>query len=88
MPRFYFNYRGPDDQLVEDYLGSEQADIAAVEQEAQLLAQDILVEELEAGGPPSATRCVEVEDEHGEIVLYLPFWASLAVAQCDCPTVH
>ena len=88
MPRFYFNYRGPDDELVEDYFGSEQADIAAAEQEAQLLARDILVEELEAGGSLSATRCLVVEDEDGEIVLYLPFWASLAVAKSNSPTVH
>lgn len=78
MPRYYFHYRGPDDELVEDRVGSQLSDMDAMEREAQDVALQILEDELEAGGQPSATRCLEIEDEAGEVVLYLPFWASVA----------
>jgi hypothetical protein len=78
MPRFFFHYRGPDDLVIEDHLGSEQSDLEAVEREAHLVACDILEDELRQGGPLLATRCLEIEDESGEIVLLLPFWASFA----------
>ena len=79
MPRYFFHYRGPDDLVIEDHLGSEQSDIEAVEREAHLVARDILEDELQQGGPFLAGRCLEIEDERGEIVLFLPFWASLSV---------
>jgi hypothetical protein len=50
-----------------------------VEREAQLVAREILEEELATGGPILAPRCLEIEDEAGEMVLYLPFWASVAI---------
>jgi hypothetical protein len=78
MPRYFFHYRGPDDELVEDRVGIQLRDVDAVELEAHELALQILEDELDAGGQPSATRCLEIEDEGGEIVLYLPFWASIA----------
>jgi hypothetical protein len=77
MSRYYFHYRGPDDQLIEDRLGSYQPDLDAVEREARLIAKEILMEELEDGAPAFAVRSIEIEDETGELVLYLPFWAAL-----------
>jgi hypothetical protein len=79
MPRYYFHYRGADDQVVEDRLGSRHVDLNAVEREAQLFAREILEEELAEGDPVLASRCLEIEDEAGEVVLYLPFWASVAI---------
>lgn len=40
------------------------------------MAFDILRDELDKGEVVSVARCLQVEDEHGEVVLYLPFWAS------------
>ena len=79
MPRFFFHYRGPDDEMLEDRVGSQLADLEAAEREAHQVAAEILEEELGEGGPLLASRCLEVEDEQGEIVLYVPFWASFAV---------
>ena len=81
MPRFFFHYRGPDDEVVEDRVGSQHTDIEAAEREAHQLAMDILEDELREGGSLSAARCVEVEDEDGQVVLYLPFWASFGLRQ-------
>jgi hypothetical protein len=77
MPRFYFHYRDPDDQLIEDHFGYEQADIHGAEREAQVLAAEILQEELREGKSLWGSRSLEIENEDGEIVLYLPFWASI-----------
>ena len=88
MPRYYFHYRRPDDELIEDHLGSELHDIEVVEREAHAVASDILEEEIREGGPMSAPRCLEVEDEHGDIVLYVPFWASFAVRRPAGNTIH
>jgi hypothetical protein len=79
MARYYFHYRGPDGDIVEDRIGSPHPDVEAVEREAHMVARDILQGELSAGGSPSATRCLEIEDESGALVLYLPFWASIVV---------
>jgi hypothetical protein len=87
MPRYYFHYRGPDDQLVEDRVGSHQIGLEAAEREARLIAKEILVEELEDGGPPFAARSIEIEDEAGEVVLYLPFWAALLFPSQDAALV-
>jgi hypothetical protein len=86
MPRFFFHYRGPDEEMLEDRVGSQLADVDAAEREAQALALDILEEELGQGGSIVASRCLEVEDEHGEIVLYLPFWGSLVVEPSGAAT--
>jgi hypothetical protein len=81
MPRYFFHYRDADDRLMEDRLGSHQASLAAVEHEAQLVAREILQEEINDGGPIFAPRCLEIENEAGQVVLYLPFWASVAPNQ-------
>lgn len=89
MPRFYFHYRCADDRVVEDHLGSDQSDIESVEREAHLIASDILEEELRRGVSMSVPRCLEIEDEKGEIVLYVPFWASLLPRRgTDATMVH
>ena len=88
MPRFYFHYRGPDDQLIEDHVGNEQADIESAEREAHRLAADILEEELAEGYPVLGPRCLEIENEQGEIVLYLPFWSLLTRRPAHTITVH
>ena len=75
MPRFYFHYRDPDEQLVEDRVGSSHRNLEAVEREAEMLAKEILADELEQGGSPFAPRCLEIENEAGKTVLFLPFWA-------------
>ena len=77
MRRYYFHYRDPDERLLEDRIGSRHENLAAVEREAQLQAKDILSEELDEGGSPFVPRCMEVENEAGKIVLYLPFWAAV-----------
>lgn len=88
MPRFFFHYRGPDDQMIEDLLGSEQPSIGAVEREAHLVAYDILEEEIRQGGSLLAPRCLEIEDERGEIVLFVPFWALLARRSASPTSIH
>lgn len=87
MPRYYFHYRGTNDHVVEDRLGSRHIDLDAVEREAKLVAREILEEELAEGGPILAPRCLEIEDETGEVVLYLPFWASVAIGQTMSPQI-
>jgi hypothetical protein len=81
MPRYYFHCRGTDDQIVEDRFGSQHVDLDAVEHEATLLAREILEEEILEGALVLTPRCLEIENEAGEVVLYLPFWASVAVGQ-------
>ena len=76
MPRYHFHYQRGRDQLVEDVLGSEHDDLEQAEMEARSVAFDILRDELDKGEVVSVARCLQVEDEHGEVVLYLPFWAS------------
>ena len=88
MPRYYFHYRDPDEQLVQDRLGSHHLDLDAVEREAQIVAQEILVEEIQEGRPPFVPRCLEIEDEAGEIVLLLPFWAALATLGSEEKNLH
>jgi len=77
MPRYYFHYRDPQEHLTEDWVGSPHATFESVQREAELLAKEILSEEVEQGCSPSLPRCLEVEDEAGEIVLFLPFWANV-----------
>jgi hypothetical protein len=79
MPRFFFHYRDPDDELTEDRLGSQLRDLAAAEAEGHLLAREIIEEELAQGGPVLGTRSLEIADETGEIVLLMPFWASVSI---------
>jgi hypothetical protein len=59
--------------------------------EARSVAFDILRDELDKGEVASVARCLEVEDEHGEVVLYLPFWASavfeLSGEACGKPNI-
>ncbi|MEO6013246.1 MAG: hypothetical protein ABIQ30_06645 [Devosia sp.] len=78
MPRYFFHYRDTNDQLVEDRLGSLHKNLEAAEREAQLVAEEILTEEFTQATPIFAPRCLEIEDEAGRVVLYLPFWASIA----------
>ena len=78
MPRYYFHYLDPNERLIEDRVGSRHKNLAAAELEAQVLAKEILTEELEEGGSPFAPRCMEIENEAGEVVLYLPFWAAVS----------
>ena len=78
MPRYYFHYLDPTEHLIEDRVGSRHKNLAAAELEAQILAKEILTEELEEGGSPFAPRCMEIENEAGEVVLYLPFWAAVS----------
>jgi hypothetical protein len=87
MWRFCFHYRGPDDQVLEDLLGNLHESLESAERETQLVASDILEEELRKGGPVSATRCLEITDERGEIVLYLPFWAPFAIRSSSSGSV-
>jgi len=75
MPCYYFHYQRGRDQLVEDVVGSERDDLEQAEMEARSVAFDILRDEL-GKGEVSIARCLEIEDERGEVVLYLPFWAS------------
>ena len=77
MPRYYFHYLDPNEHLIEDRVGSRHKNLAAAEFEAQILAKEILTEELEEGGSPFTPRCMEIE-EAGEVVLYLPFWAAVS----------
>jgi hypothetical protein len=81
MTRFFFHYRYGDDKLLEDRVGIELPDPDALEHEARSIALEILTEELTAAESVSDPRCIEVEDEAGDIVLYLPFWAALAVPE-------
>jgi len=78
VPRYYFHYRDPNEHLIEDRVGSRHKNLAAAEFEAQILAKEILTEELEEGGSPFAPRCMEIENEAGEVVFYLPFWAAVS----------
>jgi len=91
MPRYHFHYQRGHDQLVEDVLGSEHDDLEQAEMEARSVAFDILRDELDKGEVVSVARCLEVEDEHGEVVLYLPFWASpvfeLSGEACGKPSI-
>jgi hypothetical protein len=83
MPRYYFHYRAPDEHLFEDRLGSCHADLDAAEREAKAIAKEILAEELEDGAQPFMSRSIEIEDEAGEIVLYLPFWAAVSISSMN-----
>ena len=84
MPRYYFHYRDPCEHLVADRVGSSHSDLEAAEREAELMAREILLEELQEGRSPYAPRCIEIEDAGGEVVLYLPFWAA-AASLSDAP---
>lgn len=87
MPRYYFHYGDSDDNVVEDRIGRHHPNLERVEQEAHLVAREILEDEMRRGGSVSATRCLEIEDESGEIVLYVPFWAAIPVGgPGDCGT--
>ena len=79
MARYYFNYQYADEKVLADRVGTELGDLEAVEREAQSVALEILSDELTEGGSPMEPRCLEIENEFGEVVLYLPFWAALAV---------
>lgn len=76
MPRYYFHYRDEEDDLLEDRVGSVHGNLESAEKEAESIAREILEDALEAGEAPDAPRCIEVVDENGVEVLYLPFWAS------------
>ena len=77
MPRYFFHYRDPKERLLADRVGSLHSSMDAVAQEAELRAKEILADELDQGSSPFAPRCIEIADEAGEIVLYLPFWAAV-----------
>ena len=80
MPRYYFHYQYSDeDRVLEDHIGTQIADIESVEDAARSIAFEILSDELQQGGAPDTPRCLQVEDEAGEVVLYLPFWGALAI---------
>ncbi len=83
MQRYFFHYQGSDDEVMEDRVGSCHPDLEAVEREAHQLAREILEEEIAEGGPVIAPRCLEITDENGEIVLYVPFWVSLTTKRPD-----
>lgn len=77
--RYFFHYRDDNDVLSEDRVGSEHPDLASAESEARELAREFLEEAIAAGRHPSAPRSIEIVDDHGRDVLYLPFWASAVV---------
>ena len=83
MRRYYFHYRDCNDELTEDRVGSAHIDLDAVEREAEDVAREILVDELARGLPLFAPRCLEIENEDGDVVLYLPFWAAARLADSD-----
>ena len=80
MRRYFFHYRDPNEHLLEDRVGSPHSTLESVQREAELLAKEILREEVEDGLSPHVPRCLEVEDEGGEIVLFLPFWADIVTS--------
>ena len=79
MPRYYFHYQYADDRVLEDRVGTSLEDLEDVEREGRSIALEILSDELQRGGSVDKPRCLEIEDDQGDIVLYLPFWAALAV---------
>lgn len=79
--RYFFHYRDENDSLSEDRVGSEHPNLLSAEREARELAQEYLEEAMHAGGNPGAPRSIEIVDERGREVLYLPFWASAVVFQ-------
>ena len=75
MARYFFHYQYADEKLLEDRVGIELPDLEAVEEEARSVAIEILSEELlEEGASLTEPRCLEIEDEDGAVVLYVPFW--------------
>jgi hypothetical protein len=78
MSRYYFHFRD-DDDLLEDRIGTECSDLDAAEREAAAYARELLIEAVERGGSPMAPRCIEIVDERGCEVLYLPFWGSFTL---------
>ena len=79
MVRYFFHYRNENGLLIEDRFGSEHSGLDAVEDKARHQARDTFEEEIQAGGDPQAPRCIEVVNERGIEVLYLPFWASYRI---------
>ena len=79
MPRYYFHYQYADDRVLEDRVGTSLEDLEDVEREGRSIALEILSDELQRGGSVDEPRCLEIEDDQGDIVLYLPFWAAMAL---------
>ena len=80
MPRYYFNYQYADEKVLADRVGTELSDLEAVEREDRVVALEILSDEVMDGASPTDPRCLEIENDRGEIVLYLPFWARVPLA--------
>jgi hypothetical protein len=76
MSRYFFHFRD-DEALLEDRIGTECPDLDAAEREAAAYARELLIEAVERGGSPITPRCIEIVDERGVEVLYLPFWGGL-----------
>ena len=77
--RYFFHYRDENDSLCEDRVGSVHPDLDSAELQARELALEYLEEAIDAGGSPAAPRTIEITDEEGREVLYLPFWAGLTL---------
>ncbi len=81
MPRYFFNTRIGDD-LIPDPEGEELRDPDHAWEVARTMIQEILRDQ---GGPPNLlTASLEVTDEHGEVVLALPF-SEVLMAPPDGP---
>jgi hypothetical protein len=76
MQRFYFNIRS-EAGLLEDFEGTELPDLEAARLEAIEDARQLMSDAVRIGFD-IASRSIEVRNEAGEIVLFVPFAEALS----------
>jgi hypothetical protein len=85
MPRYFFNTR-VGGHLISDPKGAELRDPDHAWEVARTMALEILRDQ--RGQPNLVAAILEVTDEHGELVLELPFSEALIPSPDQPPTRH
>jgi hypothetical protein len=85
MPRYFFNTRIGDD-LISDPKGAQLRDPDHAWEVAKAMVLEILRDQ--RGQPNLLTAILEVTDEHGDLVLELPFSEALIPSPQAPPTRH